>query len=70
MQRAWSERHRQYGGTSPDANGEWLYECYRREDMNNFGNHSMWDAYVTASADFAERQAPPFEDWLHGQMEG
>lgn len=69
MIRAWAERRRQYGGASPDADGEWLYECYRREDMNNFGNHSMWESYVEASADFPERSAPKFETWLDMQME-
>jgi hypothetical protein len=49
--------------------GEWMYGTFRRTDQNNFGNHSMWDDYTEEATKMPPMTAPPFEEWLQGQME-
>lgn len=46
---------------------EWVVDTYRREDLNNHGNHSKWEAYLAAAAECDPRTAPPFEEWLKGE---
>jgi len=72
--RTWIRRRDEEGssqhvGAQPKDNGEWMYDSFRREDMNQHGNHSMWEEYINAACDLPQRSAPPFETWLLTQME-
>ena len=52
-------------GATP-GDHEWIYDTYRRADMDAHSDHERWDEYVAASADYPPRQAPTFETWLEG----
>jgi hypothetical protein len=56
------------GKLTPDDPGyyddPWVVGTYRREDMHNHGNHSRWDEYTKAAADWDPETAPTFKDWL------
>jgi hypothetical protein len=70
-QRRWEdeiEHPRQQVGASPPTNGEWVVETYRRSDMENHGNHSMWEQYTSEASDLPPRSAPPFDEWLLENM--
>jgi len=69
MVRRYEKAGPQHVGASPDDNGEWMYDSFRREDMNQHGNHSMWEKYINAACDMPQRSAPAFEAWLLAQME-
>ncbi len=58
-----------YNDGPPEAKEDrtWLFETYRREDLNNHGNHSRWDEYLTAATDHEPRSAPTFKEWLKGE---
>jgi len=51
-----------------EGNGEWLYETYRKSDLETHGGHSMWQAYASAASDMPPKSAPPFDDWLLESM--
>lgn len=50
------------GATSNDS--EWVYDSYRRADMEAHSDHPRWPEYVIASAEYPLRTAPTFETWL------
>lgn len=60
----------QHVGAQPKDNGEWVYDTYRRDDLNKYGNHSQWGDYQEWCMEFhPPRGAPSFDDWLLTQME-
>lgn len=70
MQAAWAKKGKtgsQHVG-APPTNGEWLYETYRKDDLNNHGNHSMWEQYASEASDMPPKSAPPFDEWLLENM--
>ena len=50
------------GATSDDS--VWLYDSYRRSDMEAHEGHERWAEYVIASAEYPTRTAPTFTEWL------
>ena len=62
----------QHVGSSPPVDGSkdgWVYDTFRKDDHNNYGNHSMWADYADAAADFEPKTAPKFLEWL-ARLEG
>jgi hypothetical protein len=71
MQAAWAKKGKagsQHVGAAAPTNGEWVVETYRRSDMENHGNHSMWEQYTSEAADLPPKTAPPFDEWLLENM--
>ena len=52
-------------GATPD-DSVWLYESYRRSDMEAHCNDTRWLEYISAAVDYPARTAPTFETWLEG----
>lgn len=56
------------GHEEQKANGEWVYDTFRKEDRDEHGNHSMWEQYADAACEFEPRTAPPFKEWLEKEI--